>query len=50
VDAALDVCQRSPSGGSCSRPDTYTFRTIMRNAGGAWVVVGASCEETNIVR
>jgi hypothetical protein len=49
VDVNLDVCERSETG-SCSRPNSYGLKLLVRNVEGAWRIEGGTCSELNIIR
>ena len=50
VDFVASICQRGENQSGCTRPDTYTFRAIVRNEGGHWRVAGATCAPLNVIR
>jgi hypothetical protein len=50
LELTLDLCLRQEDNGQCTRPNTYLFKALVRNVGGAWKVAGVTCSESNSVR
>jgi hypothetical protein len=49
VDVNLDVCERSETG-TCTRPNSYGLKLLVRSVDGAWRIEGGTCGELNLVR
>jgi hypothetical protein len=51
---SADICMRPDDAdntvGTCTRPNSYRFRALMRNQAGAWKVAGAAFTNSAIIR
>lgn len=53
IGVRTEICMRSDGendNSTCTRPNVYTFKTLMRNEGGTWKVAGAAFSDTILVR